>query len=460
MSFGPIQFGGLASGLDTGAIIQTLLSIEAQPIQLLESQKASEQNKLSLLGTLEGYVDDLQEKAEELSSKGGFLAYDVTSSSDSAATFSLTGSSATPGSHTLDVLALASADRYAFSGVADADTDLGAGTVSFDYDGVNYSVTTTGSGDSSLNQIASAINAQSSGEVTASVINVGTGATPNYQLVLAGEDTGADYTIDNLTSSVAGLTGATNLTAASNAQVVVDGLTVERSTNVFSDVVSGISFTVTDVTGGDISFSVDPDTEGVKQNVQDFVDAYNKVIGFINTQNSYDPDATSQSDLFGDSALSSVRTTIQNAIFDVDVSVVQADTIGYSTLGLVGVDVGSDGTLSIDDTTFDDKLSTNMEALADLFTDSTDGLMVKLDSAIEGMVDSTTNVLGDSIPGLFDRKEDTINDLIADIDDQIESLELSLESYEATLVAKYSALEELMAGLNAQSQYLSGVLAG
>ena len=59
-------FGGLASGLDTNTIIQQLVALERLPIQQLEAQKAAEQSRLDLVGTLSGLVKDLQTRAAAL----------------------------------------------------------------------------------------------------------------------------------------------------------------------------------------------------------------------------------------------------------------------------------------------------------------------------------------------------------------------------------------------------------
>ncbi|MCZ6597864.1 MAG: flagellar filament capping protein FliD [Planctomycetota bacterium] len=455
MSFGPIQFGGLASGLDTGAIIQALLQVEAFPIQLLEFQKESEQSKLSLFGTLEGYVDSLRDVADGLSNGGGFFSYSITPSLEGVAIFTTSGSEAAVGSHTLNVLSLATADRYTFDAVADADTDLGGGDITFTYDGTPHTITIDPA-SSSLNEIAAQINTEAGDDVTASVINVGTESSPSYQLVLAGDDTGADFAIQSLTAPM--LTGMTNLTPASNAKVEIDGLTVERSTNVFTDVLEGVSFTVT--SEDSMSFSVEVDNEGVKANIEELITAYNKVINFINEQSEFSEEDGPGGDLFGDAALQTVRSTIQAALFNVNIDTVKADTEGYSTLGLIGIDVQTDGTLVMDETLFDEKLANDVGLLANLFTNETEGIAVKLEEAIGAMVDTTTNTLGDSIPGLFDRREDTLNEVIEDLDDQIENLERHLEQVEEGLVAKFSALEVLMAGLNAQAQFLSSQLFG
>ena len=460
-----ISFSGLGSGLDTGAIISAILQVESLPIQKLEADKQVNSSKLSLIGTLEGLVSDLQDKAKELSDLGGFLAYAIKSSDESVATFTLTGDTAATGGHSLEILSLASADRYTFetaTAVADPDADLGAGTIHFTYGENVYDVAVgAGAGESSLNAIAAAINGAAEEDVTASVINTGTETAPDWQLVITGNDTGADFAIGELDqSTVPGLDGTSlqQIGTASNAQAIVDGLAIERSDNVFDGVVSGLSFTATGTTNGAISFSVEVDNAGVKEHVQGFIDAYNAVMSFIGAQSKYDEEDGPSSELFGDSILSTVRSTINAALFNVDIDAVIADTEGYSTLGLVGLDLGVDGTLTMDATQFDEKLSANLDALGDLFTDEESGLMVKLEDAIDQMVDGQTSQLGDEIPGAFELRKDTLNALNKSIDKQIESLEFNLGQIEETLIQKFAALEKLMAGLNAQGSYLSAQL--
>jgi len=456
-----IQFGGLASGLDTNAIISALLSVERIPIQRFEGRKEEEQNRISLIGTLEGLVKDLREKAQGLATDAGFFSYALDGADDGVATFSL-GSNPQPGSHTLQVDSLAAADRYAWdAGLTDADTtQLGGGTIGFTYDGTAYSVTVD-AGTSTLNDVAAAINSQAGEAVRASVVNTGTEANPNYQLVVAGNDTGEDFALGGLSVSIAGLGAGTRIVAASNASVVIDGLAVERSGNVFSDVLPGVTFTV-HTAGAATSFSVDVDDEGTKAKIGEFVDAYNEVIDFINAQSQFSEEDGPSGGLFGDSILTSVRGGITGALFNVDVSIVAADTEGYSTLQLIGIEIDSDGRLSIDDAKFDEKLSTNREAIFQLFSDEDSGLMGKLETALDALLDGPVDENGDpfqvqgkNIGGVFDRRRDTLNRNISRIDDDIERLERRIDSLEETLVQRFANLERIMSGLNAQSGFLA-----
>ena len=73
MSTAGIRFGGLASGLDTKAIIQALVAIEERPIRALETKKAGYTKQKSLFGDLRGLLDKLTTAAKALKTTTDFL---------------------------------------------------------------------------------------------------------------------------------------------------------------------------------------------------------------------------------------------------------------------------------------------------------------------------------------------------------------------------------------------------
>lgn len=483
---GGISIGGLGSGLDTGAIIDALMDVERIPLNQLEARKKEEQQKLSLIGTFKGHVEALRDKAEQLSTLSGFLSFQVVPSLEGFATFAAS-SGAVAGTHTLEVQQLASADRWAFDPVADASAPLSlvdGDSISFDYDGVSYTVPLT-QATSSLNAIAAEISTAVGGELDVNVVNTGPASNPSYQLVLGATQTGEDFRITNLTSSVPGLTidgsagSQNNVTVGENARAIVDGLQVERSDNDFSGVVPGVSITLTKADPGNpITFTVDPDKEAIKEGLTEFVDAYNEVISFINAQNTYDEEAGPGGLLFGDGILSSIQRATERIIYGQSLADVQADVTGYGTLRLVGIEGQSDGTLSVDETVLDAKLDADFTAFAELFVDSdgfdnggalpgqpgyyddrsldtglADDLMRELDKLIDDYVDAS----GNSYDGLFSARTESLNSTIKDFDKQIQDREFRLDQYEANLIARFSALESLMAQLNSQLSYLQNL---
>lgn len=468
---GPIQFGGLASGLDTQAIIAALVNAEAAPIKQLEGQKSSEKAKISLLGTLEGHLKALKSKAEGLATLGGLQSIKVQTSVEGIASFIAKGEPL-PASYSLEVLALAAADRWAFAGAADATTDLGAGTVDFTYDGQAHSVTIAAA-DSSLNEIAEAINEQAGTAVTATVVNTGTSASPSWQLIVAGKSTGADHAITGLASSVAGLSGATQISTAANAEFELDGLAIQRSSNTFSDVVDGVEITLESVSATPVQVSLGIDTDGIKEKLKAFVDAFNEVAKFINAQSQYSEEGGPGGALFGDPVLKTIRSRVSEALYgaqSVD------STSSFGSLGMLGVKLQTDGTLLLDESKVDAKIAEDVEAFLDYFADldgfdnggaakgtseyyqdtTTDkGLFMTLTKSIDRMLDSQTVGDGQTYKGLIASRKESLEKIIGNIDDRVEQLELRLEAFEANLVARFTALEKLMSGLQSQSAFMS-----
>ena len=61
MSTAGISFGGLASGLDTKAIISALVAVERNPILQLQKKESDLKQQKSLFGDLDGLLDKLSD---------------------------------------------------------------------------------------------------------------------------------------------------------------------------------------------------------------------------------------------------------------------------------------------------------------------------------------------------------------------------------------------------------------
>jgi flagellar hook-associated protein 2 len=495
-----ISFSGLASGLDTTSIVQQLVALERIPIQLVQAQRQEQQDKLDLVNQFADLVTALQDTAKDLGTRDGFYTWAVGGDFADAANITASGGAAV-GPHTLDIQALARTDRWAFDGVADPSTDLASANgeqVSFSVGSTSYSIALT-QDTSSLNDVADAINESAGDDVSATVVNTGTETSPSYQLVLASTTAGEDARISGITSNVAGLTidgagadaqgdptSANHLSVGSNAVAIIDGLTITRSTNDFSDVFEGVSIDIQSAGQGEVTFNIDPDKEAIRGTMDEFVTKYNEVIDFMNTQNTVTPiegegEGNITTALFGDSLLTSVRSTVRNSLFDVPLSVIQADTTGFSTLSTIGISTDSDGRLEIDDEKFNEKLLEDIDAFADLFIDS-DGFVrdsgalentpeyyvdTSADSGLMADLERSLSQLFGNLPdgddsftlrGLFDLKRDSITDQIDRLNDSIEVKERRIIDFENDLILRFARLEQLMGSLNAQGAALSSTL--
>ncbi|MFT7676850.1 MAG: flagellar hook-associated protein 2 [Planctomycetota bacterium] len=495
-----ISFSGLASGLDTAAIVSQLVALERIPINIARSHQGEQQSKLDKLNQFGELVKALQSKAEDLSTSSGFTKLAIKGQDGDIASIS-SGSTAIQGTHTVDILNLSSIDRWAFDGVGDDETDLGTvdgQTVDFEINGTSYSVSLNADG-SNIEEIATAINSAAGDDVNASVVNTGTDASPSYQLVLAAKESGDDYRISNISTDLTNLsitysapdvngdaTSSSNLTVGLNASAEIDGLTITRSNNDFSDVLEGISVDAVGV--GTTTFTVEPDKAAIRSEVDSFLKSYNDVVKFINTQNTFtaseeEGEAGASGELFGDSVLSSVKNAMSRGLFDVDIDIITADTQGYSTLSNVGITADNDGVLSIDDEIFDEKLLGDLDAFTDLFVDSDgferdpdatpntpeyyqdttadSGLLATLarglDQLFGNLPDDNPDIV---VAGIFDLREDTFNRNIDRIGSDIRDKERRIEDFEENLVLRFARLEQLMAQLNSQGAALNATLGG
>jgi flagellar capping protein FliD len=185
--------------------------------------------------------------------------------------------------------------------------------------------------------------------------------------------------------------------------------------------------------------------------------------------------------LFGDSLLSTVRSTIQKSLFDVPLDTISNDTTGYSTLNIIGINSGNDGTLTIDQTKLDAKLSGDLSAFSDLFVDkdgfdnngatvntpeyyqdtsADSGLADKLSRAIDRMLSTSAGDNGTSIKGVFDSRLDSIAKTIRGIDDDIRKKQVYVDKFENDLLIKFSNLESTMSRLKAQGSGFAAAISG
>ncbi|ACL02349.1 Flagellar hook-associated 2 domain protein [Desulfatibacillum aliphaticivorans] len=155
------------------------------------------------------------------------------------------------------------------------------------------------------------------------------------------------------------------LVAGSDAEVSIDGVTVSSSDNIIDDVLAGVTIDLkkadTDTT---ISLTIGHDYDSIISKIENMVGAYNDVAAFITDQQTYDEENdTTGGPLFGDGTLSSIKRNLTSVLIE-SVWGVNSE---YSTLGLVGISVDTEGQLSIDEGELRGYLETNFNEIRDLF---------------------------------------------------------------------------------------------
>ncbi|MHC4943623.1 MAG: flagellar filament capping protein FliD, partial [Planctomycetota bacterium] len=102
-------------------------------------------------------------------------------------------------------------------------------------------------------------------------------------------------------------------------------------------------------------------------------------------------------------------------------------------------------------TELEEAINDHFDDVVRLFTDSEIGFAVKVDNYLNDYT---------KFGGFLDGRKDALEEVVDDLEDQVSRAEDRLDSYEASLIKKYSALESLMSGLQTQQSVLFFQLGG
>jgi flagellar hook-associated protein 2 len=150
-----------------------------------------------------------------------------------------------------------------------------------------------------------------------------------------------------------------------NAKFIVDGVQLEQASNTVNNVVAGASFDLLKAeVGTTVSVSVSRDKAAIRNAVNDFIGKYNSVVSWISTQMSYDQEKkVAGGPLFGDSTLSGLSNSLMNSI----IGRISGTSTSTSTLALLGIKLQEDGTLALNQSTFDGLVDSDFQNLVNFF---------------------------------------------------------------------------------------------
>jgi flagellar hook-associated protein 2 len=387
-----ISSAGVGSGLDVNSIVTGLMEIERRPVRQVESQKESYNSKISAYGTLSSSLTAFQTSISALSSADKFNAQAVSVSDEEIFTAKSDGS-ATIGSYDVTVSQLAKSQKIASAGFSSIADTVGTGTMTISfgtYDATGNTYTpnpdkedisiTIDSSNNTLSGVRNAINAADE-SVSATIINDGSA----NRLVITSKDSGEVNSLkitttddDGNNTDATGLSqlafdptataGAgknlTQMQSAQNALLNIDGIDIVKSSNTIDDAIAGVTFDLLKVSdGATVKLGVESDSEQIKESVNEFVDAYNKLNTTLKSLAYIDLDNSSNNGrLVGDSALRNMSYKLKTMMTDTI-----ATGSNFDTLTQIGVSFQKDGTLALDEETLEEAIETNFEDIKTLF---------------------------------------------------------------------------------------------
>jgi len=450
---------GLMSNLDTTALINSLMQVEAMPQTLLKAKVTSTQTFISSLQSLNTKVASLKDAAKTAATPASWQAVTPTSSATSVTATASAGATPASLSFTVDQLASAQTSVSAkVTGLAQLFGTVPASITLASGSGTGATVTAVDiSTVTDLAGLASAINGAGAG-ITATVVRV---SATESRLQLTGKATGTAAAFDLYSGTIplADVQGGTApaallargdaITSAGDATITLWSGTpvaqpVTSASNTFTDLVSGVNLTITAKETSPVTVTVARDDVALKKLASGLVGALGVVLSEITSRTA--TTTTTAADggsvisggvLSGDSAVRGLQQAVLTAAsYPVD---------GFSP-SEVGIVIGRDGTFTFDDAKFTAALAADP---------------AKVQSIVAGLaarVQEVATAASDPIDGTLSLKIKNQQGFSKSLSEQVTDWDRRLAMRREGLQKTYTALEVTLSKLQSQSSWLTSQL--
>lgn len=414
-----ITAAGAGSGIDIESIITQLMNLEQRPITALESKQSELDVELSDIGKLRSALSDLGTVAEKLTDIDQFGAWDIESTDEDVVKIT-EAQGRVAENHDIEITSLASAHRLLSAAYVSETSDLTPGVFEFSSGDETFSVTLS-AGQSSLIDLRDALNNSSDNTtVQASILNTNSGS----QLVLTATSPGTENVITAPPEF-------TELNAATDAELTIDGLAVTSSSNVLTSVVPGLTIELQ--SAGSASMVSTRNIDSIKELFEEFASSYNSLRDTITSLN--------QGSLQGDSLLRHVESSLRNEFFE-PVDLGDGNTGNIFEFGLT---FDKTGVLSVDDEKINEAIAANVNRIINAFTVDDTGFGERVNEALEQYTD---------VGGFFDNREDAIDARNNSIDRQITRLEDRMDQIETRYRRQFGSMDSTISQLQSSGNFL------
>lgn len=432
----------LGSGIDIPSLVAQLVAAERSPVEnrIARGENAAK-TELSAIGSLKSAFSNLKTALDKLRKDDGTNAR-VTNVPEDAGFTASAGTTAAVGEYDIQVRELATAHKLTSAGKP-ADTKIGTGTLVIEAGDETIEVTIE-EGRNTLADIRSAINTAAAGKgVSASLVN----ADDGQHLVLTATDTGTegklritttggDGGLSMLTFDPSVSTAMAETVQAKDAKVIVDGLARTSSSNSITDLLPGVTLTLTEAKPDEtFTLKVSTDNDALKTTLSGFISAYNAAIGLTKSLTAYNADTQTGSALTGDSMVRGLQAQLRNMASEQVVALKE-----------LGVKINTDGTLTLDSSELTKALAEDPGALSRLFSGDDTSYGAKLETMLGDVLENE---------GLFDSRTDSLNARLKTYNKQYEDLDRRMESLQARYTAQFTAMEQMVTQLQSSSGFLS-----
>ncbi|MGG1760683.1 flagellar hook-associated protein 2 [Bacillus velezensis] len=495
---------GLNSGLDVDSLVKKLMDAEKQPLNKLNQQKQTLEWKRDAYREMNTQIADMYSTTfNNMLMSTNWNKKTVTSSDSSVSAAAVSAEQNI--STSMSVQQLATPTTYKSSGAINF-TSGQSQTLKFNVTNpgetkpteVNVTIAAT----DTIDDVISKLNSSGLG-VTALKEKISNGTDYVDTIAFTSNKTGEGFTLaagDDATKSFLkdqlgfAVDDATNeLTAnaeGKNAKFTFNGLEMTKTSNNFT--INGIKYTLNSVTDSNKTVTINSttDTDGIFDNIKDFVDKYNTLIKSANEKvteskyRDYKPLTDEQREAMTDkqieqweakakSGLLRSDSTLQNGLAEMRLDLYSTVTIDgkkyqLADFGIETSDSYTDqGKLVIkDEAKLKQKITENPALVAKLFNaDSPDTAKTKKpeEQGIARRLKDTLNKMQTQISKQAGTESSVstsfaIGKSLNEIETNISNMKTKLDDIETSYYKKFSALDTALEKLNSQSSYLTSML--
>lgn len=442
---------GVGSGMDLTSLVSQLVAAERAPKQgQITAQQSKVAVELSAIGTFKGALSGFQSAAAALKLPTSFNVFSGKSSNDEI--FTVTASDAAPpGAYNIEVVSIATAEQISSRAFANGDTHIGTGSLTLSVGDESFTIDIDENG-ATLKGIRDAINrAEDNTGVRATIVN----GTDGAHLVLTAQKTGSASSItvtaageglDVLAYSAEELNEYTQVRAAQDAVINIAGSEHRSASNTITEAIEGVTLKLLKADVGNThSVTIDRNFDALVTRVNAFVTQYNSLAGTMASLQSYNPATKQAGALIGDSLVRGIESTLRRELG----RPIDGASPPYNTLSSLGITMQLDGKLELDQTKLRSALESDFAAVQRVFS-SENGIAVRLDKALEPHL---------SADGSIAQRNQTLNDRTKKLDDDQVALDARMQVIEQRYIKQFTALDSLLAQLQATSMYLGQQLA-
>jgi flagellar hook-associated protein 2 len=370
-----INQGG--SGLNITQIVDSLVDAEKTPQENAIQTKIDEKTtSISAIGEVKSALSVLSSSLSNLVGKTSLAV----SSNSSAVTASITDpATAKSLSSAVTVSSLAAGQTLAFTGYSSTTDIVGGGSLvlergdwssgSFVANSTTASTNLTVTQTDTLASLRDKINALNYG-VTASIIGAG---DDTFNLVLKsgeGKENALRITATESPSG-SGLSSIDNSTtnsskqkiAGADASLVVDGMTLTRSSNIITDLFEGYTVNLVSTTSSTANLTSSVDTNSATTNLESLVTAINSLKTILNNKTFSGDSSTEKGELADDPVIESLK----NQIDTLTTSALSGFGSTNVYLSNLGVRTERSGLLTLNTTVLENTLKNNPSSFDAIF---------------------------------------------------------------------------------------------